>query len=137
MLTTGIEPATVGLLDQCSTDWATRAWIIVIMLRLLRYAHNKINWGQAGIEPATSRTLNENHTTRPLAHYYYYYVLWYAKMKLTLPAGLEPATYRLTADRSANWAMEADMLLRMIKKICLKRDSNPRIIELTLTLLNG
>ena len=25
MLTTGIEPATVGLLDQCSTDWATRA----------------------------------------------------------------------------------------------------------------
>ena len=26
------------------------------------------NWGQAGIEPATSRTLNVNHTTRPLAH---------------------------------------------------------------------
>ena len=25
VLTTGIEPATVGLLDQCSTDWATRA----------------------------------------------------------------------------------------------------------------
>ena len=25
MLATGIEPATVGLLDQCSTDWATRA----------------------------------------------------------------------------------------------------------------
>ena len=26
VLTTGIEPATVGLLDQCSTDWATRAY---------------------------------------------------------------------------------------------------------------
>ena len=37
-----------------------------------------------------------------------------AKMKLTLPAGLEPATYRLTADRSANWAMEADMLILLI-----------------------
>ena len=27
LLMTGIEPATVGLLDQCSTDWATRAYI--------------------------------------------------------------------------------------------------------------
>ena len=25
------------------------------------------NWGQEGIEPSTSPTLKENHTTRPLA----------------------------------------------------------------------
>ena len=49
MLTTGIEPATVGLLDQCSTNWATRA------------------------------------------------------QNMRIEAG----TYRSTADRSANWAMEA------------------------------
>ena len=29
----------------------------------------------------------------------------------TLPPGLEPGTYRLTADRSANWAMEATIMI--------------------------
>ncbi len=32
----------------------------------------------------------------------------------TLPAGLEPATYRLTADRSANWAIGARIILSYI-----------------------
>ena len=42
MLTTGIEPATVGLLDQCSTDWATRAYnnLFDILLTRLQFAHN-------------------------------------------------------------------------------------------------
>ena len=47
--------------------------------------------GQGGIEPPTSPTLRENHATRPLAHNRY-----------TPPPGLEPGTYRLTAERSAN-----------------------------------
>ena len=65
MLETGIEPATVGLLDQCSTDWATRAFYLTTLTAKQK---NMFDRGQAGIEPATSRTLNENHTTRPLAH---------------------------------------------------------------------
>ena len=31
------------------------------------YARQKKGWGQGGIEPPTSPTLKENHTTRPLA----------------------------------------------------------------------
>ena len=41
---TGIEPATVGLLDQCSTDWATRAIIIDL--------YKKYYTTPAGFEPA-------------------------------------------------------------------------------------
>ena len=70
MLTTGIEPATVGLLDQCSTDWATRAYHVIYIA-----SHHR---GQAGIEPAASRTLNENHTTRPLAHIHLKKIFWSA-----------------------------------------------------------
>ena len=69
-------------------------------------------WGQAGIEPATSPTLKENLTTRPLAHNYFIFYGTLVKDDKkkniqSLPAGLEPATYWLTANRSANWAMEA------------------------------
>ena len=67
---TGIEPATVGLLDQCSTDWATRAYHVIYIA-----SHHR---GQAGIEPAASRTLNENHTTRPLAHIHLKKIFWSA-----------------------------------------------------------
>ena len=49
--------------------------------------------GQGGIEPPTSPTLRENHATRPLA------LIGWGKAP---PPGLEPGTYRLTAERSAN-----------------------------------
>ncbi len=35
----------------------------------LCWLHNVKKWGQEGIEPSTSPTLKENHTTRPLARY--------------------------------------------------------------------
>ena len=56
-----------------------------------------------GIEPTTSRTLNENHTTRPLALAFFPFLFLIALpcIGFTLPPGIEPGTYRLTADRSA------------------------------------
>ena len=35
MVVTGIEPATVGLLDQCSTDWATRPTLLYKLIKLI------------------------------------------------------------------------------------------------------
>ena len=61
-------------------------WLIRPMLYQLSYTSLKIDaycivWGQAGIEPATSRTLNENHTTRPLAHYYDWLPYTYVRIR--------------------------------------------------------
>ena len=41
-----------------------------------------------------------------MSHDIFHYYDLEIKILNTPPAGLEPATYRLTADRSANWAME-------------------------------
>ena len=76
--TAGIEPATAGSAIPCSTaELCTRAGrqskpvsCTVSSLRPKKETHEtkkKIHWGRAGIEPATSRTRSENHTTRPTA----------------------------------------------------------------------
>ena len=49
---TGIEPATVGLLDQCSTDWATRAISYDIYYIYNEYKKYIVTL-PAGLEPAT------------------------------------------------------------------------------------
>ena len=57
MLTTGIEPATVGLLDQCSTDWATRAHLFIVtlcggdMILCVYDNNNNIHMPGVGFEP--------------------------------------------------------------------------------------
>ena len=58
----------------------------------------------------------------PIAPYLHWYSIYACIIIIiiiyTLPAGLEPATYRLTADRSANWAMEA-LLYDNNNNICI------------------
>ena len=81
--------------DRTCDHWLIRPMLYRLSYTTLLVIIFFIIGGQAGIEPATSRTLNENHTTRPLAHDFNYF-------KESLPPGIEPGTYRLTADRSAS-----------------------------------
>ena len=77
VLQEGLEPPTLGLLDPCSTNWATRADIRFRAWSAFHFDTTTRNTdkqklqckrGHVGIEPTTSPTLKENHTTRPMAH---------------------------------------------------------------------
>ena len=83
MLQEGIEPPTLGLLDPCSTKLSYQSMLRVedkIYLWLQsasvpkskrkkkeKETKQKKERGLGGIEPPTSPTLKENHTTRPKA----------------------------------------------------------------------
>ena len=67
---TGIEPATGGLLDHCSTDWATRplgrweskqtkkdSFVLFSLFGCAEMLKKKDQLAQTGLEPATPRTI--------------------------------------------------------------------------------
>ena len=56
-----------------------------------------LDWGLAGIEPATSRTLNENHTTRPQTRH----DMWCGSDQIMLrraEGGIEPLSFHTPTD---------------------------------------
>ena len=72
MLPRGLEPRTLGLLDLRSDQLSYESVSTINSKDALAFfvaqaQNNRQQWAVVGVEPTTSPTLRENHTTRPLA----------------------------------------------------------------------
>ena len=136
---TGIEPATVGLLDQCSTDWATRAYFNIWQnhnTKKFDRIHSK-KIGKKKNARCGSRT-HDLRIMRPtryqlrqtcIIHMSYNHVLSNnnrikqkkntktKKNEKTPVVGIEPTTTWLRVMRSTDWAKRACLLVKKILNV--------------------